>query len=149
MFAVASHRLDASLNAVALIKWLRDLRVMNAESLNNKKTKFLIDHSNINCIALDTDAEGNDEHFFGECQEPEELGDFIKQEDNKNIFRHKFRFDLGEPDRGVELPEGFLGGKEEKPPDDDIHYFAETGDQACLEAAIREKLANRMYDMMF
>jgi len=124
MFGVASHRLESSLNVITVVKWMRDLRVINSETLGNKKTKFLIDHSNINCIALDTDADEKEEHFFGNCEEPEELEEFIKQEDNKNIFRHKFRFDLGEPERGVELPQGFLGAKEEKPPDDDIHYFA-------------------------
>jgi hypothetical protein len=33
---------------------------------------------------------------------------------------------------GVELPEGFLGGKEETPKDDEVAFYVKTGDTECL-----------------
>jgi len=55
---------------------------------------------------------------------------------------------LGEPDNGVELPEGFLGGKKEEVRDEEAAFYIKAGDTECLEEHIREKLANRMYEML-
>ena len=79
-----------------MIKSIRDLRVINDEFFKNKKTQFLIDHSKINGINLDDDGE-EDDHFFCNEKAEEDLDKFIKEEDNKKIFRKKFKFDIGDP----------------------------------------------------
>lgn len=69
----------------------------------------------MNVINIDSAEEGEEEtHVYGcvdEEAEREKLDEYILAEKNKAIYRKRFRFDLGEPDFGVELPEGMLGGK--------------------------------------
>jgi hypothetical protein len=76
----------------------------------------------MNVINIDSGEEGEEEtHLYG-CHDggQEKLDEYILEEKNKAIYRKRFRFDLGEPDYGVELPGGMLGGKKEEPADEEL-----------------------------
>jgi hypothetical protein len=44
-----------------MIKGIRDLNVLSLEHLNNLRTKFCIDHSNMNVIHIDSGNEAEEE----------------------------------------------------------------------------------------
>jgi hypothetical protein len=113
-----------------MIKAQRDLNVLNLEHLTNMRTRFCIDHSKMNVIPIDEEFKEEETHLYG-CQDhitPESIEKFVLEEKNKMIYRKRFRFDLGEPDYGPELPEGFLGGKEKEIKDPEVEFYVKSGD---------------------
>ncbi len=150
MYENISHKMAVSLNVINMIKGLRDLNVLNLEHLTNVRTNFCIDHSKMNVINLEPEEGEEEVHLYG-CEQvdfAEKLEKYILEEKNKIIYRKRFKFDLGEPDLGVELPEGMLGGKKEEVKDEEAQFYIKAGDKECLEDHIRDKLADRMHGML-
>ena len=105
-----------------------------------------MNHSKANVIDLEKECDSGNENTDEGHDSADEVGDYIKEESNKKIIRKRFRFNLGKPDLGLDLPKGFLGSKEQG--DKDINHLIAIGDHECLEDTIRSKIAYSMFEFM-